>query len=575
MRSVYANQSPTITVRSLIASVIASIVALSGFAMGGMAAADVGRVASAHALRQVSAPSFAGGSTPAGKRAAHSSKRSKCTAKSMGESGFKRAASRRSCASKRVRLAKHDSTSKPSARSHAGQHDSVSLQSGVPELVSPGALPSTQPTGAAAGTGPSQGAGEGLATGAGSGGSSQPGSSGESTGGSGSSPGESGSSGGSGSSSNGPGSSSGGSGSSLGGSSGSSSGGSGSTSEGSGASSEGSGASSEGLVSPPEGSSPSAGGQSGQSDSTSGFRFFAPSSVWNEQLAANAPLDPASETLVSAFDAEVAAEELARSGPWINTTAYSVPIYTVSAGQPTVPVVLVKATEAALSSAWNAVPLPATATAAAGSDGDLVVWQPSTDRMWEFWRLVHEGGEWHASWGGAIQSVSSDSGVFGPEAWAGAKPWWGVTATSLPLAGGLITLEDLERGRIEHALAMSIPNVRAGVYASPAQRTDGQSLDPLSLPEGAHLRLDPNLDLAALHLPPLTLMVAEAAQRYGIIIRDKSQTIGFYAQDPTPTGTEPYRGSGGYFEGKYPNQLLASFPWSYLEVLDMDLHSKS
>ena len=41
-----------------------------------------------------------------------------------------------------------------------------------------------------------------------------------------------------------------------------------------------------------------------------------------------------------------------------------------------------------------------------------------------------------------------------------------------------------------------------------------------SLPEGAHLRLNPNLNLAALHLPRLTLMIAEAAQRYGIFVRD-------------------------------------------------------
>ena len=110
-------------------------------------------------------------------------------------------------------------------------------------------------------------------------------------------------------------------------------------------------------------------------------------------------------------------------------------------------------------------------------------------------------------------------------------------------------------------------------YASPAQRTDGKSASPLSLPEGAHLRLDPNLDLAALHLPRLTLMIAEAAQRYGIFITDGSSDREILAQDPTPTGTNPYAGPDGYFEGKYPNQLLASFPWSQLELLKMELHS--
>ncbi len=172
-----------------------------------------------------------------------------------------------------------------------------------------------------------------------------------------------------------------------------------------------------------------------------------------------------------------------------------------------------------------------------------------------------------------MQNVSSDPGVYGPEAWPGATLWWGTSAASLSIAGGLITLEDLQRGQINHALAITIPDVRAGVYASPARRTDGTSTAPLSLPEGAHLRLDPTLDLAALHLSRLTLMIAEAAQRYGIIVRDTSANVAFYGQDPTPTGMNPYIGPQGYFEGQTPGQLLASFPWSHLQVLKMELHS--
>ena len=304
------------------------------------------------------------------------------------------------------------------------------------------------------------------------------------------------------------------------------------------------------------------------------FRFFAPTSFWNEPVPANAPLDPSSAATVTAFDEEIATEENGSRGPWINTIYYSVPIYTVPADQPTVQVTLENASTApALQSAWSAVPLPPTAQPAAGTDGHLVVWQPSSDRLWEFWRLVHAAEGWHASWGGAMQNVSSNPGVYDPEAWPGAQPWWGATATSLSLAGGLITFEDLERGQINHALAIAVPNVRAGVYASPAQRTDGKSTELLSLPEGAHLRLDPRLDLAALNLPRLTLMMAEAAQRYGIVVRDKASNVTFYAQDPIPTGTEPYAGPDGYFEGRYPSQLLASFPWSGLQVLKMDLHS--
>jgi len=72
----------------------------------------------------------------------------------------------------------------------------------------------------------------------------------------------------------------------------------------------------------------------------------------------------------------------------------------------------------------------------------------------------------------------------------------------------------------------------------------------------------------------LTLMMAEAAQRYGIVVRDRAANVAFYAQDSTPTGMNPYTGAHGYFEGKSPHQLLASFPWSRLELLRMELHGK-
>jgi hypothetical protein len=313
---------------------------------------------------------------------------------------------------------------------------------------------------------------------------------------------------------------------------------------------------------------------------TAPFRFFSPTSFWNEELPADAPLDSTSAAVVGAFDAEIAKEEAAKKGPaTINTTAWSVPVYTVPAGQPTVKVTQAveygSTVNPALQTAWDAVPLPADAQPAAGTDKHLVVWQPSTDKLWEFWRLEKTSTGWQASWGGAMQKASSDSGAYGPEAWPGAQPGWGASASSLSIAGGLITLEDLEKGQINHALAIALPDTRAGVYAAPAQRTDGEDAEPLSLPEGAHLRLDPNLDLATLHLPKLTLMLAEAAQRYGIVVRDTAADVTFYAQDPTPTGKNPYTGAHGYFEDKTPQQLLESFPWSHLQLLKMELHGES
>jgi hypothetical protein len=311
------------------------------------------------------------------------------------------------------------------------------------------------------------------------------------------------------------------------------------------------------------------------SETVSPFRFYSPHSFWNKELRYSAPLDPESGPIVTAFTALVEKELREKDGPSINTTEYSVPIYTVPAQQPTVKVKLDAPNAPALQEAWDAVPMPANAKPAKGTDRRLVVWQPATDKLWEFWRAERREGAWHASWGGATQNVTSASGVPDPASWPGAQPWWGGSACSLGMVGGLITLEDLEQGVINHALQIAIPNVRAGVFASPALRTDGKAEDPLALPEGAHLRLDPNVGLAYMHLPRLTLMMARAAKRYGIYVINGSQDVAFQAQDPTPTGSNPYLGESGYFEGSYPQELLARFPWNRLQLLNMELHPYS
>jgi hypothetical protein len=318
-------------------------------------------------------------------------------------------------------------------------------------------------------------------------------------------------------------------------------------------------------------------------DQLAPFRLFSPASVWNAPVSGVGSLDPSSAVDVAAFDTEVASE-ISRKQLNIDTTAWSVPVYTVPASQPTVMVLLNKpnASGNPLQTPWDAVPLPAGAQPAKGTDKHLVVWQPSTDKLWEFWGFENTPSGPVAQWGGAMEHASTNPGAYDTSAWQrtirNQSAWetdirgWGASASSLSIAGGLITLEDLQRGQINHALAIAIPNPRAGIYASPAQRTDGNSTNPLALPEGAHLRLDPTLDLTSLHLPHMTLMLAEAAQRYGIIIRDKGANVAFYAQDPTPTGTNPYTGPTGYFEGSTPYTLLSTFPWSHLQLLPMELH---
>jgi hypothetical protein len=141
------------------------------------------------------------------------------------------------------------------------------------------------------------------------------------------------------------------------------------------------------------------------------------------------------------------------------------------------------------------------------------------------------------------------------------------------MLGGLVRIDELRAGHIDHALAMAIPSPRAGIFSWPAQRTDGNSASADALPEGARLRVDPALDLDRLAMPPLTRMLAKAAQRYGIIVRDRAGAVAFYGEDPATTGADPYSDPGGFFDGRSPGQLLESFPWAHLQVLRTQLRS--
>ena len=63
-------------------------------------------------------------------------------------------------------------------------------------------------------------------------------------------------------------------------------------------------------------------------------------------------------------------------------------------------------------------------------------------------------------------------------------------------------------------------------------------------------------------------MMAVAAQKYGIIVRDQAGAVAFYAEDTDAEGmANPYYGAGGWFQGQYVNNLLKSFPWSHLEAV--------
>lgn len=307
-------------------------------------------------------------------------------------------------------------------------------------------------------------------------------------------------------------------------------------------------------------------------------RPFGPDSVWNRRVDKDTQLDPNSGPLMATLLQEVQQEQTLGVGPAIGFKRSAVAEYVVPADQPTMRVELTNPRvfwRRSLARAFRRVPLPASAHAAPGNDGHLVIWQPSKDRMWEFFHFRRQGRRRIAEWGGALKHVSRSPGYYTRSSWPGARISWGATASSLSVAGGVMLISELRRHLIPHALAMALPSPRAGVWSWPAQRTDGRDPNAGVLPEGAHLRLDPQLDIDSLGLDPTTAAIARAAQRYGMIVRDQTGLgITFYAEDPgqyeRAHGRSPYP---AIWQHETTMQLLDRFPWQYVQVLPMRLCS--
>ena len=82
--------------------------------------------------------------------------------------------------------------------------------------------------------------------------------------------------------------------------------------------------------------------------------------------------------------------------------------------------------------------------------------------------------------------------------------------------------------------------------------------------------MDPTVNIAGLNLPYINRMLAQAAQTYGIVIRDQSGAVSLYAQDPTSTGSNPW---SPLFGTQSVGTYMAKFPWSHLQAMQTQLTS--
>lgn len=296
------------------------------------------------------------------------------------------------------------------------------------------------------------------------------------------------------------------------------------------------------------------------------LELYSSASPFNQKIAATAKVDANSDAYVAKF---------AQAAPLLlNLRQYSATVFVADADTPryNLPVHCGAAWEIGVNTLLN-VPIPTWAEPSAddpqesppvgcgeasGQDNNMVILDLVNRCEYNMWQVRIEDGRWVASWANAIGMDSN--GVF-PAGMSG-------RGSGFAFLGGFIWPDEVTAaGQIEHALTFAYPYTRAGGPVPPATDSDGEVEADDALPEGAHLRLNPSLELDTLALSLVELKIARALQVYGMYLVDNGgeSGIGLYAVDPRSTASDPYKGLFG--DEIYP--LLENIPLDQFQVLEL------
>jgi len=263
--------------------------------------------------------------------------------------------------------------------------------------------------------------------------------------------------------------------------------------------------------------------------SASGWRPFSDNSPWNTAIPNNPTLKSDSADLVNRF---------MTSSQWpflsVNITGYSIPLYWADSSTQSFAMPVDYGGQGWQGSNTTAnMPIPAQAEPDPQSDHHMLV--ISADRKTEYgcWNVSHSGSSWHA--GVCATADLTDTGVR-PPAGVGNTQWWqaaGSRACGFPLVAGLIRVEEIQAGRIAHALVVAYPHIRAGFYTPPASTAQGSNgvgaQKDRGIPCGGRIQYDPSINLDTLNLTRSGRIIMQALQEYGAYVGDFSGAMSLYA----------------------------------------------
>jgi hypothetical protein len=161
-------------------------------------------------------------------------------------------------------------------------------------------------------------------------------------------------------------------------------------------------------------------------------------------------------------------------------------------------------------------PIPAAVRIEGGTaaDGDRHAILVDRDgcRLYELYGLRRAAGRWTAG-SGAIWSLRSNR--LRPAGWTSAD------AAGLAILPGLARWEEVARGRIDHALRVTVERTRRA-YVWPARHVASDLTDPTLPPMGLRLRLRRSYPIGG--FPPQARIVLRALKEYGLVVADNGSS---------------------------------------------------
>ncbi|WP_340693516.1 hypothetical protein [Hyphomonas sp.] len=305
--------------------------------------------------------------------------------------------------------------------------------------------------------------------------------------------------------------------------------------------------------------SPSPSEQAGEEPPLKTWRPFAAESPWNTPIPAKPDIDAQSKALISDF--------ASNGSLYINIAEWSVPVYYIDMDEtPKHEVLDIYPGQYGRGfEPPREIPIPDGAQSAEpkGGLGYIAIVDKARNLEWDM-RQAHQrdDGRWFTGFG-AITNLRG-SGV--------SPPWNDVEQPNLaasalesgfPLTAGLIRVEEINSGRIPHALMFAYPGARTDGFISPASMAmpvaESADIAPQAgMPLGARIQLDPAFNVEGSDLSREGKIIARALQEYGAYLGESAGGNVLFAES-APTQLEAWDGTlvSGELQAVFTPEMMA------------------